>query len=456
MKKVLLLGLLLSLLSTDLPSQDYELRDVATNLTIPWEILWGPDDYIWYTERVGRVGRVNPETGDRETILDITNRVQTGSERGLMGMVLSPDFENDKQVYISFTYQDNGTKIRIERYTYSDGILKDPVEIIGSILGGAIHDGSRLAFGPDGKLYATFGEAGIIEWSQDLRNVNGKILRLNPDGSFPEDNPDFGGQEHHPAIYSWGHRNPQGLVFHGNTLYSSEHGQNIADEINVIEAGRNYGWPSVEGFCDEHEMQFCEENNIKEPFAQYYETRTAALCGIDFYDINSSEPNFIPEFNNSLIMTSLKDSRLYVLPVIDGSAGEDEIIIDKSYGRLRDVCISPDGRVFFATSNRDGRIGGDFPKALDDRIVELKLKTSSVESEDSNILVYPNPAKNYINLRNAEGVNSIKIYNSIGVMVREYQEYLNEIDISNLSPGKYFIKLNRNNSDETLPFTVIQ
>jgi PQQ-dependent dehydrogenase (s-GDH family) len=293
--------------SCDSIAQEYSYREAATNLETIWELIWGPDDYLWVTEREGKVQRINPETGQKELVLDITTEVITGSERGLMGMALSPTFGKDGLVYLSYTYQSNGTIVKIVRYKYNGLELIEPIVILDNIPGASNHDGCRLAFGDDGKLYITTGDARNTSLAQDLTSLNGKVLRVNPDGTIPEDNPYYAMSSRRNEIWSYGHRNPQGLVFNNGILYSSEHGPSTNDEMNIIEKDRNYGWPDVEGMCNEPlEEQYCETHNIKEPLAIYYENRTLAVAGITFYNVEKSAPNVVPEFQNSLLMTTLK------------------------------------------------------------------------------------------------------------------------------------------------------
>ena len=246
--------------------KEFEINNFTTDLEVVWDIVWGPDSYLWVSERPGRVQRINPDDGSKELVLDITGEVQTGGERGLMGMALSPNFNEDKHIFISYTYNSGGTKVKIMRYTYDGGKLIDPMIIIDNILGAGNHDGCSLEFADDGKLYITTGDAANINTSQDLTSINGKVLRLNPDGTIPEDNPYYGRSTARNEIWTYGHRNAQGLVFHDGKMYSTEHGASTNDELNLIEEDRNYGWPDIEGFCDEaSEKEFCSANNVKEP-----------------------------------------------------------------------------------------------------------------------------------------------------------------------------------------------
>ncbi len=373
--------LLLVFVSLSSFAQNLETRTVAGNFDTPWEILWGQDNHIWMTERIGNVNRINPETGETELLLTI-EEVFEGVERGLMGMVLHPDFTNTPHVFLAYTYGSGTTTVKVVRYTYNGTTLISPTTIIDNITGSSTHDGCRMVIVED-KLFITTGDAQRLDRPQNPSSTNGKILRLNLDGTIPTDNPISGN-----PMWSLGHRNPQGLVYANGKLYSSEHGPNNDDEVNLIEVNRNYGWPNVEGYCDDPgETSFCNQNNVVEPMMAW--TPTLAVAGLDYYG-----NTLIPEFENSLLMVSLKAGELTQMKLNDDgtSITETNTIVDNEFGRLRDLCISPDGRVFICTSNRDGR---GSPRAQDDRIIELKPEGSTVgeKSLSEQIQVHPNPLK---------------------------------------------------------------
>lgn len=323
-------------------------RVLDSTLNFPWEILWGPDDLIWFTEREGRVKRMNPQTGQVIPVATISDVASTTNFNGLLGMALHPQFSSNPFVYLVYNYFDTEGDYmeKIVQFTYNGTTLIFPVTlvdgIIGKIGGDFIHNGSRLVIGSDMKLYATTGDANLrFDLPQNPVSLNGKVLRVNLDGTIPSDNP------YNNAVWTIGLRNSQGLVFALGKLYSSEHGETTDDEINIIEAGRNYGWPFVEGFCDEPDEQtFCSSNNVKEPI--YIWTPTVAPSGIDFYD-----KSLIPQWKRSLLVTFLKDRRLRQMKLNeDGTAIESvhEFFINQ-FGRLRDVAISPDGKVYLCTDN---------------------------------------------------------------------------------------------------------
>ena len=336
---------------------------VVTGLDTPWDLAWGPDGQIWVTERGGRVSRVNPASGQRSTAGQIPD-VEESGESGLMGIAFHPDFAAQPYVYLTHSYRQGGSmRNRLVRVRWDGQTLGTPEVLLANIPGAGIHDGSRLAVGPDRLLYMTTGDASNGELAQDRTSLAGKILRLTLSGQPAPGNP-FG-----TAIYSFGHRNPQGLVFHPTTgaLYSTEHGPGDNDEINRIVTGRNFGWPTVHGACDDDigsERGFCQANSVVEPLTMW--TPTIAPAGADFY-----LGDLIPQWKGNLLFASLKGAALYRLTLsADGQqVTAREALYEGAYGRLRDVLVAPDGAVYIATSNRDGR--GN-PSSDDDRILRVK------------------------------------------------------------------------------------
>jgi len=408
-------------------STEVDTFTIASGLDTPWEILWGPDDQIWITERKGRVSRLDPESGEI-TELILIDDVHEQSESGLLGMVLHPDFPDQAHVFLVYNYLESSSiKERLVRYTFSNDRLVSPLTLLEGITGAGNHNGSRLLIDADQKLYMTTGDAGNTSTSQDLSSLNGKVLRLNLDGSVPEDNPISGSY-----IWSWGHRNAQGLLISpSGIMYSSEHGPSSDDEVNIIEKGRNYGWPDVKGFCDQPtETSFCADSNVFEPIVTW--TPTLAVAGIDFY----SHPA-IPRWQNSVLVSSLKASQLVALKLSeDGrTVDQEEVFFKNWYGRLRDVCVSPDGRVFLAVSNRDGR---GSVKPGDDRIVEITAKNSTgpgaiPPGPGLNFRVYPNPAT-------GEKVNIEYLTSSEAILI-VYNQLGKEVSRLTLSPDQTITSL---------------
>lgn len=325
---------------------------IVTGLNHPWEILWGQDNFIWMTERSGKISRVNPTTGVVSLLHTITE-VVTNGEGGLLGMVMHPNFSANPYVYVSYNYNSGGYKEKVVRFTYTGTALTSPFTIIENIPAASIHNGSRLVITPDLKLFISTGDAANQSLPQNTSSLSGKILRLNLDGTIPADNPVAGN-----PYWSLGHRNPQGLVYANSILYSSEHGPSTDDEINIIEKGRNYGWPNVAGFCDPgSEQTFCTTNNVKEPLKAW--TPTIATSGLDYYN-----NDLIPQWKNSLLLVALKESRMYQLKLDadNTSISSTTEFFAGTYGRMRDLCISPTGKVYICTSN-----GGN-----NDKIIEIR------------------------------------------------------------------------------------
>ncbi|RZJ81076.1 MAG: PQQ-dependent sugar dehydrogenase [Flavobacterium sp.] len=330
--------------------QEVELktRTVTANLINPWEIIYGPDNFIWVTEKAGKISRVDPVSGQITTLITI-NEVRSNGEGGLLGMVLHPDFNNNPFVYVVYCYGSN-YMAKVVRYSYNNGSLINPQILLDQIPAASIHNGSRLVIN-NNKIFITTGDANDLSSPQNINSLAGKILRLNLDGSIPADNP----FPNNP-VWSFGHRNAQGLVFVGSKMFASEHGPSSDDEINLIDKGKNYGWPNVAGFCNTTtEQAFCAVNNITEPLIAW--TPTIAPAGLTYY--NST---YIPQFRNSLLLTLLKDSKLMQLKL-----NEDQTKIEsttnffvREFGRLRAVCQSPEGKIYICTSNGSA-----------DRIIEI-------------------------------------------------------------------------------------
>ena len=324
---------------------------VAENLEIPWEIAFAPDGRIFFTERVGNLrvienGQLNLEP---VAILDVGT-----VEGGLLGLALDPNFEQNHFLYLYYTYFEFPfTYNKVVRFTEKDNSLLDEFILVDKIPGAAIHDGGRLKFGPDEKLYITTGDAGNSSAAQDLNSLSGKILRINPDGTIPSDNP-FADS----MIFSYGHRNPQGLDWDPVTgkLVVTEHGSSAHDEINVVESGKNYGWPKIIG--GEHDPEFVD------PIIHTGED-TWAPSGATFYDSKN-----IPEWTNKYFVATLRGGHLRMLDLNleENQVISSEALFSNTYGRLRDASIGPDGNLYLLTSNRDGR---GAPAENDDRILKI-------------------------------------------------------------------------------------
>lgn len=408
-------------------------RIVKDSLFIPWEIIWGPDNNIWLDQKNGYICRLNPTTSVLDTLYHETSCAVL-NEGGMLGMALHPQFTTQPYVYVVYNYyQGTVYRERVVRYTYNGtNALGSPFILLDGVNASSNHNGSRLLIVGD-KLFYTSGDVLNGSNAQNLAVPNGKIHRMNPDGTIPSDNPIAGS-----TIWSWGHRNAQGLVYANGILYSSEHGNTTDDEVNIIKKGRNYGWPTVEGFCDKpSETQFCTDSNVVQPLWAW--TPTIAPCGIDYY----TQPMF-PAFQGKLLMTSLKDTHLYefTLNTTKDSITASSIISAASFGRLRDICISPSGRIYLSTSNS----GSSGTGAKIDRIVELydPNATAVPRLNTSNITLYPNPAHSILHVESAATAAQYTIYNSVGqsILFGPLTKGRADINTAPLPPATYILRIN--------------
>jgi aldose sugar dehydrogenase len=326
-------------------ANDLETELVAQDLQIPWEIVWLPDNSMLVTQRPGTLLRI--DQGSR-TQTQIDGVVHIG-EGGLMGMALHPDYDPDGQdnwlyLYLT-TQQDEEYTNRVERYRFDGQVnqLSEREVIIDNIPGDVNHNGGRIAFGPDGLLYITTGDAANLELSQDRDSLAGKILRLEPDGSIPADNP------FDSPIYSYGHRNPQGLAWDNQgRLWSTEHGPVGRDEVNLVEAGSNYGWPETIGSEEEEGM-----------------IRPVIHSGLD----DTWAPSGMEIVNGTVLFTGLRGSALYSADIEDEGLENFRRFFYQEFGRLRVVRQHQDW-LYIATNNTDGR---GSPQAGDDRIFRIRV-----------------------------------------------------------------------------------
>jgi PQQ-dependent dehydrogenase (s-GDH family) len=405
----------------------FSFRVVTSGLGAPWEVVWGPDDHLWVTERTGRrVIRVNPATGAVMPALTVAESYDPGTSwhEGVLGLALHPDLlkgAGRDYVYLAYTYDaDAGPalsrRLKVRRYTYNraTSTLTNPLDVITNLPAHDDHGGGRLVFGPDQKLYLTRGDNGG-NWlanyctpikAQDLPTAaqvaasdwatyEGKILRLNLDGSVPSDNPALNGVRSH--IYTYGHRNPQGLGF-GATglLYSSEHGPNTDDELNLIVAGGNYGWPHVAGYRDNRgyvysnwsqskdvacaSLKFEEsgavppsvprqqENEWPGTFVPPLRTFFTVAENHDFqssggatiaaggFEIYSAQANGIPGWASSVLQTGMTMGRVYRVKLSEdgrSAVGASEELF-RTANRYRDIAIGRDQRTFYLVTDNDG------------------------------------------------------------------------------------------------------
>jgi glucose/arabinose dehydrogenase len=309
-------------------SSELEVTEVATGLDTPWALAWDPEGRLWFTERPGRLTRLGSEPQTIEGVVE-------QGEAGLMGL----EFDAQGRAYLMYTAAEENRVVRLEQ-DGSQTVLVDGIAV------GAIHDGGRLRFGPNGMLYASTGDSGDGELAQDENSLNGKILEIDPGSGDAR-------------VFSTGHRNAQGLCFEpGGRFLSTEHGPDEGDEINVLTEGSDGGWPKETG------------NGIR----NYTPTIAPAGCAVYSGDL-------IPQWKGSLLFVTLKDESLRRLTFAsDGSVADEETVYQGEFGRLRDVAIGPNGAVYLATSNEDGR--GE-PREGDDRILRIAPKgTTGTTTEE--------------------------------------------------------------------------
>ena len=396
-------GLVLSLIllssisvayAQEYPDLGVKVEIVANNLIIPWSIDWLPDGTALFTERNGNLRIIQHGILLERPLLTLD---VGGVEGGMLGVTVDPNYPENNYIYLYYTYNEFlTTKNKLVRYQLTDGVLIENKTLLDKIPGGPFHDGGRIQFGPDGKLYVTTGEAGNPDLSQNLNSLGGKILRINSDGSIPDDNP-----WKNSPIYSIGHRNPQGIDWDmSGNLFATEHGpsglRGVAhDEINQIIAGKNYGWPDIIG--DE------EKANLENPILHSGED-TWAPSGAEFYNANE-----IPQWEGKYFVATLRGSHLHMVEfdLQNNSVTSHEKLFQDEFGRLRDVQTGPDGFLYVLTSNQDGR---GTPKINDDKILRI-MPINAVVSSDSAV-----PSKYYT----LDEPNSIDFRESRGHVMELY------------------------------------
>lgn len=340
---------------------EVETEVLVTGLEIPWSLDIAPDGRLFVTERAGHIRVVRDGQLEPTAWATLEVAARAGSEMGLLGIALHPDFAQNGYVYVYHTYAGEGGALfnRVVRLREQNGRGVEDRVILDGIPGANNHDGGRIKFGPDGKLYVSTGDAQIPARSQDPESLNGKILRLEPDGSVPDDNPTPGS-----PVYALGLRHPQGLAWHPDgTLYATDHGPSgqapscCHDEVNRIEPGGNYGWPEVWGEAG--------DTRFIDPVYESGPAATWAPSGAAFVDGGP--------LHGSLLFAVLRDRHLH--RVVFGPDGREvlftERLLDGEFGRLRDVVQAPDGSFYVLTSNHDGR---GQPVADDDRVIIVRLR----------------------------------------------------------------------------------
>jgi glucose/arabinose dehydrogenase len=347
------------------PAVVVEVKVLLSGLEIPWAVDLAPDGRLFITERTGkiRVARLEGTTATLQAAPWATVQVSAtpNAERGMLGLALDPDFAKNGFVYLYYTYRSGGANLnRLVRMRDANGVGVEETVLLDSIPGSDSHDGGRVKFGPDGKLYVTVGDGEVEARAQDNGSPNGKVLRVNSDGTPASGNP-FGGS----PVWSFGHRNPQGIAWHPDTgaMYETEHGPSgffpacCQDEVNFIDKGKNYGWPVVTG--QPHDPRFVD------PIVWSGRTDTWAPSGATFLA-------HVGPLRGSFLFATLRGTHLH--RVVFGPDGKsvlfEERLLENTYGRLRDVFELPSGQLLVLTNNRDGR---GRPVPTDDRVLLVTL-----------------------------------------------------------------------------------
>lgn len=486
---------------TQAQNETFTMKQIGSNhlLEQPWDLNYGPDGYLWITEKVaGNVVRVNPTTGGRDELIHLSDIAISGGQDGLLGMALDDELlTNNPYVYLSYTHLVLGTrKQKLVRYTYTingnDGTLSSPLVLIDNLPAYIDHNSGRLIFGPDKKLYYTIGDQAVKDCASNLAqflpnqqeidqknwaNYPGKVLRLNTDGSIPVDNPVLNGVKSH--IYSYGHRNPQGLVFGKNgLLYSDEHGPSADDEVNIINSGKNYGWPYISGIKDnlQYDSDGCLLNNETLFVASNYQDPLTSMFVPNTYkdptcidtwmcrpniapsSIGIYESDAIPSWKNSLLVTSLKKGRIYRLKLnTDGTAVEQNNITQYFYtqNRYRDIVVSPDGKTFYIITDTSGKTSDSSgkttvstmqnPGAILKFTLNENLSIAKMEKE-SFFRVYQNPSKKEIYIEKTSNCfpTEVTIFDTNGKFVATQKTenmQKNTINTGSLTTGLYIMTI---------------
>jgi glucose/arabinose dehydrogenase len=349
---------------------------VANNLQIPWALVFAPDGRIFFTERPGRVRVINADgTLQADPVItlhtpDAVPDFSANGEGGLLGLEMDPDFVNNGYLYIYYTH---GTSFPVNLHNAVGRLIENgagsavyDTVLLEDIPAGTIHDGGRIKIGPDGKLYITVGDSTCMH-AQDINSLAGKILRMNLDGSVPDDNP-YGNY-----TYTYGNRNPEGLAWDSSgQLYETEHGptgdcgapRSWYDEVNIIYAGRNYGWPLCYGACGD--SRWIDPLWYSTPPNSMPPAGAAFYNGSFFYGLLgtfSGVPDDYIHARQIHMLTFDSDG----MTIID-----EESLYSMQYGRIREVIVGPDGYLYFTTSNRDGR-GSDVLQPDDDKIFKVQF-----------------------------------------------------------------------------------
>ncbi len=337
--------------------------ELVDSLDVPWDMQYNPTtNSIFLTQIKGKLAELDLETNKVKDLYDVPN-VYYQRTSGLLGLAIHPDYTTKPYLYICHTTKEQDSLFcELRRLEVKDGKVVAN-QLLLKIPGGSGHNGSRLAFDNNRILYWATGDVHSLTHAQDSTTLNGKILRMNDDGSIPKDNP-----IKNSYVYAWGFRNMQGMTFTANgNLLTSEHGDAIEDEINWIRPLHNYGWIQIEGYHDTpEEIEIARKSPRTEPIKAW--TPVVAPAALKYYSFTQ-----VPEWNNSLLLGTLKDQSLRILKLNNkqNQILEEDVFLKDRYGRIRAITVDKKGNIYISTSNRDWKPQVKFPLETDDRILKL-------------------------------------------------------------------------------------
>ncbi|SMD43843.1 Glucose/arabinose dehydrogenase, beta-propeller fold [Aquiflexum balticum DSM 16537] len=358
-----------------------EISEMVTDLEVPWDLEAVREGELWFTQVSGSLHRLDIKSGEKKDIFQIPDLIAKKSY-GLLGMTVHP---KEPLIFLHYTFavpkqgQEEEIRSRLVRYDFKGDTLINPKILLDSLPGATYHNGSRIVIAKDNTLLFSLGDIGKVNLTQDKDFLGGKILRINLDGSIPRDNP----FPNNP-VWAMGLRNTQGLVFgKQDQLYGSDHGPANDDEVNLLVKGGNYGWPDVQGFVDnEKETAHAGKVDVIEPLAAW--TPTLAAAGLAYFGNKN-----IPEWENSLLLATMKGRSLRVLHLNNEGTKivEKDIFLQKHFGRIRDISVSPSGDIFLSTSNRDWH--PRFQPWLYDGLPEGPDRILRIRKMSKNVMIDP-------------------------------------------------------------------